>query len=393
MSETNFITLAEGATLPQVPQTPISDPQIRPIVDAVRTIFNTRAFGKNDLDRWVTWRELIANNIVYYVQGNNSYFGSSDVFFPVGTDGTDFTPPPAPTGFAVTSAVLNIILTWDNPNYANLAYTEIWRSATNNIGTAVKIGTTTAYQYADSVGQTSAFYYYWIRFVSKTNVVGAYNSQTGTGTSTGLVGNVDLSDLIITSQKLASEAVINGKIAPAAVDETKIANAAITSAKIANLAVGNAAIANLAITNGKIADLAVDSAKLADASIINAKIADASISTAKIQDAAITNAKIAVATITTANIQNGAITNAKIQDAAITNAKISGVIQSSDFVAGSAGWLINKDGAAEFNNATFRGTIDVKSASSGSRLEIKNNVIKVYDANGNVRAKIGDLSA
>lgn len=44
-------------------------------------------------------------------------------------------------------------------------------------------------------------------------------------------------------------------------------------------------------------------------------------------------------------------------------------------------------------NATFGGTLDVKSAESGARMEIKNNVIKVFDASGVVRIQIGDLSA
>jgi hypothetical protein len=38
-------------------------------------------------------------------------------------------------------------------------------------------------------------------------------------------------------------------------------------------------------------------------------------------------------------------------------------------------------------------TFSVKSASTGARFEMKNNVIKVYDANGVLRVKLGDLSA
>lgn len=373
----------EGIKLVALPFTPVEDPKLRGVIDALRTNIHTRAFGKDPLERWVTWRDLIANNIVVYQNGNQSVVGSSDVFFPVGSDGTDFTAPPAPTGFTATAAVYTVLLGWTDPGYSNYSYTEIWRSATNNLGTAVKIGTTQSFQYADAVGATSAAYYYWIRFVSKTNVEGAYNSTSGTLASTSLVGGADLSNLIITSQKLAAGAV----------ETAKIADAAITEAKIANLAVGNAAIANLAVTNAKIADLAVDSAKIASAAIVTAKIADAAITTAKINDASITNAKIGSAAVQTANIQDGAITNAKIQDATITNAKINDSIQSNDFSSGSAGWRIQKSGAAEFNNATFRGTIDVKSSTTGARLEIKNNVIKVYDSSGVVRAKIGDLSA
>ena len=47
----------------------------------------------------------------------------------------------------------------------------------------------------------------------------------------------------------------------------------------------------------------------------------------------------------------------------------------------------------EVDNATFSGQLDVKSSASGARMEIKNNVIKVFDAAGNIRVKIGDLSA
>lgn len=43
--------------------------------------------------------------------------------------------------------------------------------------------------------------------------------------------------------------------------------------------------------------------------------------------------------------------------------------------------------------ATFSGSLDVKSATSGARLEIKNDVIKVYDAAGVLRVKLGNLSA
>jgi hypothetical protein len=42
---------------------------------------------------------------------------------------------------------------------------------------------------------------------------------------------------------------------------------------------------------------------------------------------------------------------------------------------------------------SFVGTLDVKSAASGARMEIKNNVIKVFDASGVLRVQIGDLTA
>lgn len=51
------------------------------------------------------------------------------------------------------------------------------------------------------------------------------------------------------------------------------------------------------------------------------------------------------------------MSSAFIQDGSITNAKIGNYIRSNDFVSGSVGWNIPKDGSPEFNNGTFRGTL------------------------------------
>uniref|UniRef100_UPI001140044C phage tail tip fiber protein n=1 Tax=Escherichia coli TaxID=562 RepID=UPI001140044C len=58
-------------------------------------------------------------------------------------------------------------------------------------------------------------------------------------------------------------------------------------------------------------------------------------------------------------IQNGQtfIRASFIQDGTISNAKIGNFIQSNNYVAGSAGWMITKDGASEFNNVIVRGEI------------------------------------
>jgi hypothetical protein len=59
-------------------------------------------------------------------------------------------------------------------------------------------------------------------------------------------------------------------------------------------------------------------------------------------------------TIQSAKIANAAISEAKIEDAAITNAKIADIIESDNFVAGSAGWQIDFSGDAEFNSLVVR---------------------------------------
>lgn len=49
--------------------------------------------------------------------------------------------------------------------------------------------------------------------------------------------------------------------------------------------------------------------------------------------------------------------SAFIQDGTITSAKIGNFIQSNNYVAGRTGWNISKEGNAEFNAVTVRGTI------------------------------------
>ena len=44
------------------------------------------------------------------------------------------------------------------------------------------------------------------------------------------------------------------------------------------------------------------------------------------------------------------------------------------------------------SSGTFSGSLNVKSAASGARMEITNSVIKVFDASGILRVKIGDLA-
>ncbi|BEM76410.1 host specificity protein [Serratia marcescens] len=55
------------------------------------------------------------------------------------------------------------------------------------------------------------------------------------------------------------------------------------------------------------------------------------------------------------------ISQAAIQDASITNEKIGEVIQSSNYSPGQQGWSINKNGYAEFQQATIRGHVDADS--------------------------------
>jgi predicted phage tail protein len=73
------------------------------------------------------------------------------------------------------------------------------------------------------------------------------------------------------------------------------------------------------------------------------------------------------------------IVSALIQDASITNAKIGSYIQSNNYVAGKAGWRIDKNGVLEMNSAL----------PGGGRSVFDSNGMAVYDQNGVKRFAAG----
>ncbi|EFE0760642.1 DUF1983 domain-containing protein [Escherichia coli] len=90
-------------------------------------------------------------------------------------------------------------------------------------------------------------------------------------------------------------------------------------------------------------------------------------------------------------IQNGEtfIRASFIQDGTIENAKIGNYIQSNNYVAGSAGWKLNKAGDAEFNNVTVRGVVYASGGSFTGEIQATSGKFK-----GTVEAQsfIGDIA-
>ncbi|HHT2546990.1 host specificity protein J [Enterobacter hormaechei] len=79
-------------------------------------------------------------------------------------------------------------------------------------------------------------------------------------------------------------------------------------------------------------------------------------------------------------IQNGQtfIRASFIQDGTIENAKIGNYIQSNDYVAGSAGWKLDKGGTFEINGVA-----------GGGRMLISSTLIRIYDSNNVLRVRMG----
>ena len=195
--------------------------------------------------------------------------------------------------------------------------------------------------------------------------------QAGTTSSADSITEAGLADVITDGTviwQVASRVPFVVQTSPATINDIAIPSGVfIDAAYIVNGTVNNAQVGG--INADKITAGYIDAARIQAGSI------DATI-----------------ATLDAAVIQTGYINSARIEDGTISYAKIENTIQSTDYVSGSAGWQINRDGSAELNNATFRGQLDVKSAATGARVEITNSGFKVYDDTGVVRVTIGDLS-
>lgn len=170
---------------------------------------------------------------------------------------------------------------------------------------------------------------------------------------TGTLSNSQIADLAATK--------ITGTIT-----ETQIANDAVTSAKIFAGAVTTAKLSANAVTANEIAANAITTAKIEAGAITTAKIAAGSVTATEIAASAVTAGKIAANAVTTTELAASAITTDKVAAGAITAAKMS--VTSLSSMTATIGTL--------------------RTATSGARVEIKDNIIEVYDAS-RLRVRMG----
>ncbi len=140
-------------------------------------------------------------------------------------------------------------------------------------------------------------------------------------------------------------------------DGTLIANGAVTTDKVA---------AN-AVTTAKLAAGAVTANELAAGSVIASKIASLSVQAQHIQAGAIVADKLAAGAVTAATIQAGIIQSSHLAAQSVTADKLN--VASLSAVTANIGLL--------------------RTATSGARMEIENNQLRVYDANNVLRVRLG----
>jgi hypothetical protein len=234
--------MATGKTkLPSIPPIPSNtDPQLKTYLSAIDEALKVRLGTLGDpKDRAITVRELIDSGLAENFKENpfDPNAGTPENTF-IPTERVDVTIPPDVTGFSGAGAFQKIILSWDLAQFGNFAFTEVWRHTSNNIGSATRIDTTRAQVYADTVDVDSDFYY-WVRHVSTSNILGQFTN--GINVTTSKISNSNVTDFITTGALTAAQiatgtiTAASGVIADAAITNAKIANAAITDAKVSTL--------------------------------------------------------------------------------------------------------------------------------------------------------------
>lgn len=182
----------------------------------------------------------------------------------------------------------------------------------------------------------------------------------------------------ITGQTVFDNGVIVAKhIGDKAVVGTKIADGAITTDKL---------VAN-AITGDKIAANAVTTDKIKAGSVTATQIATDAITADKIKTGSVTGDKVVANAITGDKIAGNSISGDKIQAGAIdTNKLKAGAVDADKIKAGSiSGDKLNVNSLSSISAKI--GTL--RTATTGARTEIRDNLIEVYDENNRLRVRVG----
>jgi len=157
-----------------------------------------------------------------------------------------------------------------------------------------------------------------------------------------LTGN-EISANSVNADRLVANSITAGKIAAGTITATEISTGTLTANKLnVSEIFGDSAVIG-----------AIQASSITTAAVVAAIGTFEFIQSDNIQSNAITAGKLAASDVVTSSAQ--------ISDGIITNAKIGNTIQSSNYSAGSAGWIINKNGDAEFNGVVLSRNLIVAS--------------------------------
>ncbi|AHX01182.1 putative tail fiber protein [Nitrincola phage 1M3-16] len=336
-----------------------------------------------------------AGEYVYWVRAKDIAGNISDYV----TNQVHILSPSTPTGLVATGLFRSVQLNWDQPTYFGHDFTEIYRSLTNDIGDAVKVGDTTGNYFVDAVDGGDTFYYF-IRNISVTGTPSNFSASASVTTPANAdVLKQDLLNQIGYDQFDVASGVFPVRLVT---ELPELPNPLYPVGAIVSLAPHGELFNSTGTTwEGVIADIE-------DGSITTTKIADDAITTPKIFANAITAGKIAAGAVIADKIGANAVTTDKLDANAVTVEKIvAGAVTADKLdvtelsaITGNMGILTagkiesqqvdskNKPLVElDLDNANF----SLRSAATGGRLEITDERIDVYDANNVLRVRLGRL--
>lgn len=414
------------AAIPEPPKS--SDPALRQFLTAIKEAVEVRLGRRGDpLDEAITKRELIDSGLAKLRSAYNSNL-SPVVVAPEEAR----IVPPVPIGFVAEGVFGGIHLTWENPfqAYNVHAYTEVWRGESNDPTRRILLNSSRGATYFDRIPDKEAKeYWYWVRFVSEYNRQGPFSLPFKAAKQADVAelmaeisGQIDQSDLsavfredyagirgaVVThDQRLQQQgtsiqqqlALINTATAKNAAQDGTIAG---LSAQYTLRLDNNGYVSGFgAYNDGRVSEFTVVADRFSIAPpnstgktkpfivqngvvyIDTAMIRDASIQQGKlgpISFGKIIDAQGNPVTTLAGKLRADAIDVASLQ---VTDANISGVLRSSQVASnGQPRWMLDKNGGMTLN-----------STGAGGRMEVRDNVIKVFDQNGVLRVQLGNLTA
>lgn len=381
--------------LVQVPSVPgIQDARMRSFLEAVKQAIEVGEGVRGDpLDTKLTRRDLVEAGIITPAGERISDSDSGPSPRP-GDDTGDGLPvldvPPRLRNFRASGLFSRVLLEWDLPAYSNHDRVEIYRATVEDFGQSVPIGSSTGVMYVDVVGGGWSGYY-WAASFSEEGVRGPLAGPRHAETTTDpeylidiLEGQLDESVLVTnlrtkiedggtyeqTFDEITNQWTVkinnDGRVAGIGLmlEEGEPSTFAVVADQFAIAPEdpneeGTAPFFHLTVPQ------VIDGVEIpAGTYMRSAFIPDATIKVAKIQDGFLDNL----------TAEKGRLAAVRIQQGGIDQAWFSGDLQSgyadttedpwewvSTFSPGASGWIIRNDGTAEFNDAVFRGHVEMQS--------------------------------
>ena len=160
------------------------DTETKLALESMKEALEVRLGRRGDpKDRAVTHRDLVDSGLATDLaqEPYNPNIAGATGFAPLREKPGDVAVPPAPTVLSASGLFTDVLLSWNQSTntapYGNHAFTEIWRSQSEDLSSAVLVGTTSAFIYTDKGLEYNKTYYYWVRFVSTTNTPGPWSNM------------------------------------------------------------------------------------------------------------------------------------------------------------------------------------------------------------------------